>query len=219
MASPEGKTEFFRETARRLLGFEDELERNNYIEAVSSTYKVSRESLEKLVAKTAVSSGMARPASRPKRAEGAAKEKRREDGIVTSQKALLTWMIEDEKLFRKISSYIHPDDFTPGIYRKVAELVYEQYENGGVNPARILNHFTEEEEHREAASLFNTKIRQLRTKEEEGQALKDIILRVKTHSIDERTRNLDPADMAGLQRLMEEKRKLESIRTLHISID
>ena len=106
MASPEGKTEFFRETARRLLGFEDELERNNYIEAVSSTYKVSRESLEKLVAKTAVSSGMARPASRPKRAEGAAKEKRREDGIVTSQKALLTWMIEDEKLFRKISSYI-----------------------------------------------------------------------------------------------------------------
>ena len=35
MASPEGKTEFFREAARRLLNFEDELERNNYIEAVS----------------------------------------------------------------------------------------------------------------------------------------------------------------------------------------
>ena len=66
MASPEGKTEFFREAARRLLGFEDELERNNYIEAVSSAYKVSRESLEKLVTKTAVSAGMARPVSRPK---------------------------------------------------------------------------------------------------------------------------------------------------------
>ena len=96
MASPEGKTDFFRETARRLLSFEDELERNNYIEAVSSAYKVSRESLEKLVAKTAVSAGMAKPVSRPKRADGA--EKPKEDGILTSQKALLTWMIESEKL-------------------------------------------------------------------------------------------------------------------------
>ncbi len=219
MASPEGKTEFFREAARRLLAFEDELERNNYIEAVASAYKVSRESLEKLVAKTAVSSGLARPAARPKRAEGTANDKRKEDGILTSQKALLTWMIEDEKLFSRISSYIHPDDFSDGIYRKVAELLYEQHKNGSVTPASILNHFTEEEEHREAASLFNTKIRQLKTKEEEEQALKEIILRVKSHSIDERTHRLDPTDMAGLQRLMEEKRKLEGLRTLHISID
>ena len=67
--------------------------------------------------------------------------------------------------------------------------------------------------------MFNTKIRQLKTKEEEEQALKEIILRVKSHSIDERTRELDPADMAGLQSLMGEKRKLEGLRTLHISID
>ena len=88
-----------------------------------------------------------------------------------------------------------------------------------MNPAKILDHFTEEEEHREAASLFHTKIRQLNSKEEEEQALKDIILRVKAHSIDVRTMELNPADMAGLQRLMQEKRKLEDLRVLHISID
>lgn len=219
MASPGGKTDFFRETAVRLMNFEDELERNNYIEAVASAYKVSRESLEKLVAKTAVSSGMARPASRPKQAAGTGKDKKKEDGILISQKALLTWMIGDEKLFGKISGYVGPDDFAPGIYRKVAELLYEQHENGGLDPAAILDHFTEEEDHREAASLFHTKIRQLKTKEEEEQALKEIILRVKSHSIDERTRMLDPADMAGLQKLMEEKSRLEGLRTLHISID
>ena len=217
MASPEGKTEFFREAARRLLTFEDELERNNYIEAVSSAYKIRRESLEKLVTKMAVSAGMAKPVARPKKAEGAAAQK--EDGILTSQKALLTWMIEDEKLYGKISRLIHPDDFTGEIYRKVAGLLYEQYENGRLNPAEILNHFTSEEEHREAASLFHTKIRQLKTKQEEEQALKEIILRVKSHSISERTRNLDPTDMAGLQNLMEEKRRLEELKTLHISID
>ena len=47
----------------------------------------------------------------------------------------------------------------------------------------------------------------------------DTILRVKRHSIDARTMDLDPTDMAGLQRLMEEKRSLERLRALHISID
>ena len=219
MNSPEGKTEFFKEAARRLLEFEDELERGNYIEAVASAYRVSRESLEKLVAKSAVSAGMARPVSRPRSSGDREKGRQEEGGILTSQKALLTWMIENDGLFEKISRYIHPEDFTGEIYREVARLLYEQHENGRVNPAQILNHFTEEEEHRTAASLFNTKFRELRTKEEEEQALKDTILRVKSHSINERTMNLDPSDMAGLQRLMEEKRSLESLRTLHISID
>ena len=217
MASPEGKTAFFREAANRLLSFEDELERNNYIEAVASAYKVSKESLEKLVAKTAVSTGLARPVTRPKKADGAVLQK--EDGIVTSQKVLLTWMIENENLYSKISSYISPDDFTGELNRRVAKLLYEQHEKGELNPAKLLNHFTSEEEHREAASLFHTKIRQLKTKEEQDQALKDTILKVKAHSINERTLNLDPSDMAGLQHLMEEKRKLEELRQLHISID
>ena len=187
MNSPEGKTEFF-----------------------------SRDSLDKMVAKTAVSAGMARPVVRPKRADGV--EKKKEDGIHLSQKALLTWMIEEERLFDQISNYISPGDFTEDLYRTVAELLYEQRKEGGLNPAKILNHFTGEEEHREVASLFNTRIRELHTKEEREQALRETILKVKASGIDYQTMNLDPTDMAGLQKLMEEKRKLENLRTLHISI-
>ena len=218
MNSPEGKTAFFREAARRLMEFEDELERENYIDAVASAYKVSRESLEKLVAKTAVSSGMAKPVERPKKAEG--REKGKEDGILTSQKVLLTWMIDDVRIYEKISSFITPDDFTEELYRTVARLLFEQYREGGkLDPARILDHFTEEEEHRKAAALFNTRIRELKTKEEREQAIKETILRVKAYSIDYQTLHLDPTDMAGLQRLMGEKRRLEDLRKLHISFD
>ena len=217
MDSPEGKTAFFNEAARRLIGFEDELERSNYIEAVARTYKVSEESLKKLVVKTAVKEGMAKPVTRPKQTPGS--EKPKEDGILTSQKVLLTWMIDNRKLFEIISRYISPRDFTEDLYQTVAELLYGQYENGELNPAKILNHFTAEEEHREAASLFHTRIKELTTKEEQQQALKETILRVKAHSIDWQTLHLDPADMAGLQRLMEEKRKLEDLKKLHISID
>ncbi len=216
MNSPEGKTAFFREAARRLTGFEDELERNNYIEAVARAYHVTPESLQKLVTKAAVQEGMAKPAQRPKRTEAG---KKKEDGIHTSQKVLLTWLIDQPKLFPVVERYLTPEDFTEKLYRDVAELLFEQYREGNLNPARILNHFTEDEEHREVASLFNTRISELSTEEEKERALRETILRVKTSSIDTQMRNLDPADMAGLQRLMVEKQRLGDIGRLHISLE
>ena len=218
MNSPEGKTAFFREAARRLIGFEDELERNNYIEAVAKIYQISAESLKKLVTKTAIQDGLAKPVERPK-STAEQKTAKKEDAGKTAQKVLLTWMIEEPKLFQVIGKYIHPDDFTEELFRTVAGLMYRQYEQGELNPAKILNHFTEEEEHREAASLFHTKIRELSTKGEREQALKETILRVKSNSIDAQTRKLSPTDMAGLQKLMEEKRKLQDLYQLHISLE
>ena len=217
MNSPEGKTAFFQEAARRLIGFEDELERNNYIEAVAGTYRATVESLQKLVAKTAVREGMAKPVERPKQATGS--EKPKEDGVKISQKILLTWMIEDRRLFGIIQKYISPEDFPEPLYHTVAEFLYHQYEEGELNPAKILNHFTKEEEHREAASLFHTKIQKLTTKEEREKALQETIVKVKTHSIDYRTMHLEPTDIIGLQKLMEEKRKLDDLKKLHISIE
>ena len=215
LTSPEGKTDFLKEVARRLGEFEEDIERNNYIEAVAGRYHVGYEELRKLVVRTAVQNGLAQPVKRP---EKPVKEKK-EDGILTSQKILLTWMIEEPQVFHQISSYIIPEDFTGEIYRKVAELLYQQYEEGEANPARILDHFTEEEEHREAASLFHTRIRELTTPEEREKALKETMVRVKAHSIGEAAARLDPADIRGLQRLMEAKRQLQDLEKLHISIN
>ncbi len=214
---PEEKTAFFQEVARRLTEFEDELERSNYLEAVARTYQIKEESLQKLVTKMAVRTGMAKPVERPKTA--ASKPVKKENANQTSQKVLLTWMIEEERVFQSVCPYILPEDFTEPLYRTVAGLLYEQYQTGEVNPAKIINHFTEEEEHREAASLFHTKIQKISTAEEKERALKDSILRVKSNSIDVRIRNLDPADIKGLQRLMEEKRNLGNLEKLHISLE
>lgn len=217
MNSPEGKTEFHREVARRLCNFEEEIERENYIEAVAQTYHIGYDNLRKLVTKMAVQSGLATPAVKPKQAVG--KEKIREDGNLRSQKILLTWLLEDEKIFRQIQKYISPQDFTEELYATVAKILYEQYENGEVNPAKIMNHFTDEEEHREVASLFHTKIKELTTKQEQEKALKETIIRVKNNSIEYATKMLDPTDIVGLQKLMNAKRELQDLQKLHISID
>lgn len=217
MNSPEGKTEFYNEAAKRLCSFEEEIERNNYIEAVAQAYHLGYENLRKLVGKMAVKSGLATPAVRPKQAAG--KESHREDGNITSQKVLITWLLEDERIFTQIKKYITPKDFTEELYTTVAELLYKQYEEGTLNPAKIMNHFTDEEEHREVASLFHTKIKELTTKSEQEKALKETIIRVKNNSIEHATKMLAPTDIQGLQKLMEAKRELQSLQKLHISIE
>ena len=105
------------------------------------------------------------------------------------------------------------------MYRQVAELLFAQYEAGEISPATIMNHFTEEEEHREAASLFNTRIRRLDTKAEEEKAVRETLIRVKSGSIEEAAANLDPADLQGLQRLVNARKALQDLQKLHISLN
>lgn len=217
MNSPEGKTAFHKEAAKRLTAFEEEIERNNYIEAVAEKYRIGYEELRKLVGKMAIQMGQAAPAQRPKQTVN--KDRQKEDGNLKSQKILLTWLIENEALFAQIKKYIVPEDFTKELYRTVAEILYEQYEAGELNPAKVMNHFVDEEEHREVAELFHTKIQELTTKEEQEKALKETIIRVKYNSIEDATKKLDPTDMVGLQRLMEAKKSLQDLQKMHISID
>ena len=216
LRSPEGKTGFMRDAARRIgTTFSEEMERNFYIEAVAEEYHVGISQLKQLVAKMAIEMGGARPVERPRSSKD--RKPGKEDGILTSQKLLLTWLISDENLFRQIETYISPDDFTGDLYKTVASLLYKQYADGQIQPAQIMNHFTDEEEHRQVASLFHTSIKDLKKAEEE-KALEETILRIKRHSIEEATRKLDPTDMAGLQKLMIAKKKLQELKNLHISV-
>ena len=217
MGTPEGKTAFLKEAASRLLTFDEEIERGNYIDAVARTYQVSSQDLRKLVTRMAVEGGLARPAARPRTSQDRKKEK--EDRHLRSQKILLTWMLEGEQIFRQIKRYISPSDFTEDLLRNVAQQLFDQYEQGEVNPARIISRFTDEEEHRQVAELFNTRIRELPTVKEQEKALKETIVRVKENSIEEAARKLAPTDIAGLQKLMEEKRALQAPDKLHISIN
>lgn len=217
MASPEGKTAFMREAAAKLTEFDEEIERSNYIEAVARTYGVSAEELRKLVVKTAVRTGLVKPVERPKSAVN--RKRGKEDGVLKSQRLLLTWMIDDENIFRQVRKMIGPEDFGEPLYHTVAELLYRQYEEGKVNPAQIMNHFTDEEEHRKVAELFHTRLPEISTVQEREKALKETLLRIKQHSLDEAMKSLNPADIDGLKKLMADKRELQHMKELHISVN
>lgn len=214
LKDPESKTAFFNRTAAKLVEFEEELERENYIEAVAAKYRIGFDSLRRLVNRTALK-GVSRAEAKPVRER---KTPEKEDGMKKSQKLLLTWLIECRGLYDKIKDYIGPEDFTTDLYRQVAGLLFEQLKQGQVMPAKIINHFMDQEQQREAASLFNTTI-PVKTKEEMEKAIHETICRVMENSIEYKTTNLDPTDIAGLQQVVTGKRQLEALRRLHISLD
>ncbi len=218
MNDPESKTAFYNEIAKKLLGFTEELERNNYIEAVAEKYQMGFENLRKLVLRLGTKGGIAVP--KPPLKSGIHENKKKEDGMKQSQKLLLTWLIEDTRLFPVIGRYIMPADFTEEIYSRVAAILYEQFEaTKSVNPAKIISMFENEEDQREIASLFNAHIRNIETKADMEKALKETVVRIKRNSIDHRSANLAPTDIGGLQQLVADKRQLEQLEKLHISIE
>lgn len=218
LSDPEGKTAFYNEVAKRLLGFSEELERDNYIEAIAKRYQIGFTNLRKLV--FSMGAKGVRPEPVKKRTHAKQEGKKKEDGMKQSQKLLLTWLIEDVRLFSVVGAYITPEDFTEELYRKAAGILFQQQEETGeVNPAKIVSLFEEEEGQREIASLFHAKIRGMEAGGEFEKALKETIIRVKQNSVNERLAHLDPTDLAGMQRIAEEKRTLEQLEKLHISIE
>lgn len=218
MNDPASKTAFFNETAQKLLGFSEELERNNYIQAVAEKYFVTVEELKNLVNNLAIKGGIVKAPTPLK--SGINENKKKEDGMKQSQKLLLTWLIEDTRLFKTIEGLITPEDFTEELYHRVAEKLFEQYKTeGAVNPAQIVSMEAGEEEQREIASLFNATIHEVETQNEMEKALKETIIRIKQNSINYRSDHLDPNDMAGLMKVIEDKRALEKLEKLHISIN
>lgn len=213
MNDPESKTAFYNEIAKKLLTFSEELERNNYIEAVADKYQIGFENLRRLVNNLAVGGGLVRERTPLK--SGINENKKKEDGMKQSQKLLLTWLVNDTGLFETIKGLIKADDFTEELYHRVAEELFGQYERDkSVNPARIVSMFPEEEEQKEVAALFNARIHEVETKNDMDKALKETILRIKQNSIDYRTRHADPTDMNALMQIVEDKRALEKLEKM-----
>lgn len=217
MKDPESKTAFYNAIAQKLLQFTEELERNNYIEAVAQIYQISFDNLRKLVVNLALK-GENTKTYEAKRS--GLQGKKTEDGMKQSQKLLLTWLIENPKIYPQIKNWISPEDFTEELYEKAAREVFLQYETqGAVNPAKIVNMFTEEEEQNEIAALFNATIHEIETKSDMEKALKETILRVKKNSVEQRSKRLNPTDMRVLMELVKDRQELITMENLYISIE
>lgn len=216
LKDPEGKTRFYREIAKKLCGFEVEVERENYLEAVAEQYHIGFEQLRKLVQSYAAQTGLAKPLERPK--SGVAKKNIPEENSRRVQRMLLTWITDMPEVLPRITKYISPSDFTEELYRRVAERLFADIEKGSYNPGSIISLFEDEEEQREAAALFNTKVEALETKQEKERAFHDIVYAVKKNSYEYYAGKLG-SDVSALNQVIQGKKALEELGKAHISLD
>lgn len=211
MNNPQEVNDFYNEVAKRLLEFEDEVERSVYIESVSRECMIPKDMLSKLVAKLALTYTGEKEYEKPR--SGIHNKKDKDDGIKKSQRMLLTWLIDDKSIYSKIKGIVTEKDFTTDLYKDVASKLFEQFEKGENNPAKIINSFENEEEQNEVARLFNTPLQAELDIRERERALNEIVLNVKRNSLEELSRNATDIEM--LQTLIDEQKNLEKI---HISL-
>ena len=86
------------------------------------------------------------------------------------------------------------------------------------NPAALISLFSDEEEQRQAAELFNTKLEELQTRQEREKALHDIIYTVKRNSYEYYSGRMG-ADVDALNQVIAGKKALEELSKTHISLD
>lgn len=216
MSDPESKTKFHREIARKLCEFREEIERDNYLQAIAEKYFIGVDNLRKLVAGYAAQTGLAKPIERPK--SGVQQKNTPVESAKKSQRLLITWITDEPSVYNKIKKYISADDFTEELYRKVAERLFTDLDAGHFNPAGIISTFEDEEEQRQAAELFNTNLPRLETGQEREKAFHDILLAVKKNSYEYYTSKLG-TDVGALNQVIEGKKALEELAKTHISLE
>lgn len=211
---PEEKTKFHREIAKKLCQFKEEVERENYLQAIADKYHINFENLRKLVLNYAAQTGLAAPLQRPK--SGVAQKNKPEENSRKAQRLLITWITDDPGVYSKIQKYISAEDFTDELYKKVAARLFEELNQGKFNPAAIISMFEDEDEQREASALFNTSLPELTTAQEQEKAFRDIVLAVKKNSYEYYTAKLG-TDVNALKQVIEGKKALEELSRIRIA--
>ena len=214
-SDPEQRTKFHREIAQKLCEFSEDLERENYLQAIAEKYMIRPDDLRKMVVGIASQTGLARPLERPR--SGVQKKDPAENGR-RSQRLVITWISDDPSLYRIVRKYISPEDFTEELYRKVAERLFDELDRDQFQPAGIISMFEDEEEQREAAELFHTTLPELSTRQERERAFHDILLAVKKNSYQYYMAKLG-TDVNAVKQAVEGKKALEELQRTHISLE
>lgn len=215
MEDPESKTKFFQAVAKRLLAFTDDLERNNYIEAVAGRYFVSADHLRSMVNRLGAGYVSVTPEQQERSRENVSRKKNSgEEGMKQSQRLFLTWLTQMPELFGRIQGLVDENDILEPLYHQVAQMLFEEYRlTGRVNPARVINQFESKEEQTEVASLFHTTLAEKdMDKKAQEKAFNETVKRIKKKSLEEAARKATEAgDMKEFGRVIQEQAKWQNL--------
>ncbi len=157
------KIEFIEQIAKILSNIKNDVEREIYIKQIARRFDISPESIAARVTELA---RKGRTAAAAREAREARREFERRTGLGGDQdamrlgnaeKLMLNLMCEGE-IFRAVKDKLTPDDFSDGIHRRLAKIIFDCFERGEkINPSHVIAQFNEEEIGEVSEILFDDK--------------------------------------------------------------
>lgn len=188
-SNPAEKTQFDHEIARMLARFTDELERNNYIAAVSEKYGIEKGALTRLVNRVGREIYAEEVA-----AETMEREKQQRKNVPTAQNAdervereTICYLANSRILFDAAKNMITGADFRLPLCNKLFSIIYSIYkENGDIVHASIIDRFSEASDQQEVAGILDPTLYEQNTDEKDRRrAFADHIIRLRMRTIEE----------------------------------
>lgn len=209
MRDPQNASDFYHKAAEKLMTFADEIERNSYIEVVSRTYNIQPDVLKRQIAKLAMKGTI--PEEKLMVSDKPYKKREKAHQGDKAEKTLLSWLCKKPELRSEAANEITASDFGNEMNRTIAEQLFKMYDAKIYNPVSILNRFEESSEKSEAAAIIEGAM--LPEREEDiYKAVREAVFIVKEAALKRKAEKINPTDMAALQELMQDKKKLEELK-------
>ena len=207
--STEGKILFIDEVVKVFAKLKDAVEVDAYITKVAEDTGISRDAiLSKYREKTSKNTYRRIPTKTEyqKKAEQKQRETAREQKVTASlleaEKRLIGLISQSKKLYRLASAQIKAEEFSTDVYRRLARLIYDSYENGSApDAAMILNSFSGSDVSEASAVFYN-----LEVYSGDEETVKELLYTIKLERLDIRI-NAE-TNATALAELFREREKL-----------
>lgn len=209
LSSTEGKVRFAGDAAEALAGIKDAVEVDAYIKRVSDETEISKDAIySELKKKTAQQKaaaeirGSLRTAA-PQRDEPSAVGTAGDTKQLEAERRLLYLASREKKLFRAVKEQFDADDFSDGVNRTAARLIFNAWESGAQpDPAVILNAFSGNDIQEASKIFYNMEIYS-----DDSATVNELIKNIKISRIDAQI--LKETDARKIAALMREKASLK----------
>lgn len=202
LEDPQQKTEFYKETAKKLSEFVSGLERDNYIQAVCKEHMINYEEMKALV--LSIMGGIA--VKKEKKSIYSGNKRKKEDPVLKCQRLLLIIMIEDTSYIERIRKYLSADDFSDELYK---ELLLRIYEKSALKLPLdgIIDEYADTINYDKVSSLFAASLSDEINLSEKKKIAEENILKLRQARLDELSKH--STDIVQLQKIIHEQSKLK----------
>ena len=213
LKNPEHRVRFATEAAETLAKLDSEIERNVYLGEVSRVTGVEEEAIRSEIRKLMRKEDEAFRKEAEKRQQNlknyTAEGRKVEKGLIEAQRNLLYFASQQQGVYQILKDVLEDDDFTEDVFLKGFHYIGELWSSSGhVFPADLVSRFEETKEQKMVTEIFAVQLPTENGADME-KAINEEVRLLKRTKIDHLTATA--ATVEDIQRMVEERKKLESL--------